>query len=221
MKLLSLAVLVAFAISLVSCSSSPKKREFEKDYVVVDAKYAAIPEWTTDPQEWAKENDKKDQNSYRYFTSDVGPINHRGMSCQHAKAKATADIAAEITQFIKNSFGASAMGDPTDSDEALEEYVEDTLAKEVQSFVVGARVYRTYWEKRSYKKDMGADEDKKGFVCHALVKISRDYLKKAIKRAQKRLEGVSNPETKQKVQKALDGAADAFTKLDKPVVSAE
>lgn len=219
MKIMSLSVLLLFVVSLVSCSSGPEKREFDKEYVVVDAKDAAIPGWTTDPQLWAKENDKTDEVDFRYFTSDVGPINHRGMACQHAKAKATADIAAEITQFIKNSFGASAMGDPTESDRSLEQYVEDTLAKEVQSFVVGAVVHRTYWEQRSYKKSMGASEDKKGFVCHALVKISRKYIKNAISRAQQRLEGVANPESKQKVQKALDGAAEAFDKLDKPVVA--
>lgn len=215
---LSLSILF---LSFVGCSSAPEKREFEKDYSVIDAKYAAIPEWLNEPQDWARQNDVKDEKTHRYFVADVGPINHRGMACQHAKAKATADIASEITQFIKNSFGASAMGDPTESDQALEQYVEDTLAKEVQSFVVGAEVYRTYWEKRSYKKSLGADADKKGYVCHALVKITRDYLEKAIKRAQQKLEGVANPESKQKVQKALDGAAEAFSKLDKPVVDAK
>ncbi len=222
MKTLVMMILLAVVAFNFGCSSGPEKRVFEKEYTVIDAKYAAIPTWLTEPQIWSKKNDKKDSKNYRYFASDVGPINHRGMACQHAKAKTTADIAAEITQFIKNSFGASAMGDPTDNDSALEEYVEDTLAKEVQTFVVGARVFRTYWEKRAYKKALGADEDKKGYVCHALVKISKKYLKKAIRRAQKKLEGLaSDTETKKNVKKALDGAADAFAKLDKPVAAAE
>ncbi len=211
-KLLLLTVL----LGLYACGSSDKKPEprvFKKNYDVVDAQYGIIPNWINEPQSWAKDNDKE-AKEYRYFVYDTEPKNSRSIACKIAKANASASIATEISQFIKQSLGSSKQGDPTDMDEKLDEYVETTLAQEVQSFVVGARIHRTYWEQRDYKQDLGADKNFKGYTCAALVKISRQNLERAVRRAQKKIEGVANPEVKQNVRNALKDAADNFTKID-------
>lgn len=212
-RLMSLLALLVMAVGCGSSSKDkePEPREFERPYKVVDAKTGVIPLWINEPQEWASKNDKTDAKDHRYFVYDTELKNSRQIACQIAKARATGSIASEITQFIKQSLGQSAQGDPTDTDERLEEYVESTLAQEVQSFVVGAKVHRTYWEMRKYTVELGAERNKQGYVCSALVKISKDSLARAIRRAQKKIEGVANVETKENVKQALKDVEDKFS----------
>ncbi len=223
-KNLSLILLLIFVFGY-GCSSGSKKGEpkedkkvegrvFHKTFKLLNAKTKLEPSWLNDPQGWAKKYDKKDSKKMRYFAYNTEVKKRRGIACQLAKAKASAAIASEITQFIKQSFGQSVQGDPTDNDDALEEYVESTLAQEVQSFIVGARIHRTYWEHRAYREELGADDNFTGYTCSALVKMHKKNLKKAIKRAQKKLEdSTDNPETKQNVRKALKDADEKFNKL--------
>lgn len=214
MKYLMMMLMVSL---LVACGSSkkeePKPREFQKDYQVVDAQYGIIPSWINEPQEWAYDKDKRDSGEHRYFVYETEPKNSRAIACKIAKANAVAGVAGEITQFIKQSLGASVQGDASDFDQKLDEYVETTLAQETQAFVVGARAHRTYWEQRAYRKELGANRDYKGFTCAALVKISKRNLTRAINRAQKKIEGVVNPEVKNKVKQAIDTAEKKFVNL--------
>lgn len=217
MRKILIVTLVLTLFALLGCSSGEKKKEervFQKDYKLLDAQYGTIPSWMNDPEGWAKSNDAKDANDFRYFVYDTEPKRRRDIACQLAKAKASGSIAQEITQFIKQSFGQSVQGDPTDNDSRLNEYVESTLAQEVQSFIVGAQVHRTYWEKRAYKVELGAEENTVGYTCAALIKMSKASVKRAISRAQKRLEGVAvDPETKENVKNALKDAGDKFNQL--------
>jgi hypothetical protein len=120
-------------------------------------------------------------------------------------------VASEITQYIKQTLAVSKQGDPTLKDEQLAEYVEDTLSKEVQSFIVGARVYRTYWEKRKFQKELGAKQDYEGFICSSLVKISKSSLTNAFSLARKKLVNQTNQkEVKENVRQAVESAKKAY-----------
>lgn len=212
---MKLLLILSTLLLVIACGSSDKSqapREFSHTFKVIDAKTEDMPEWINEPQEWAEDN-IKNSKEFRFFVYDTEPKNSRAIACKIAKANANANIAAEITQFIKQSLATSTNGDPTAMDEKLDEFVETTLAQEVQGFIVGASVYRTYWEKRAYMKEMGADRDYKGFTCAALVKMSKDNIEKAIRRAQRKVEDVANPEVKQNVKQALKDVAEKFNEI--------
>ena len=173
-----------------------------------------MADWINNPTEWAKDNDSAEFKDFRYFVYDTEPKVSRGIACQLANAKAASAVAGEITQFVKDSFGQSVQGDPTSNDTALEEYVENTLVQEIQSFVVGAQVFKTYWEKRSYKVEMGAPENKTAYTCAVLIKMSKKNIAKALERAQNLLEKNAKKETKENVRGALKDAAEKFNSLD-------
>lgn len=214
------AIVLTLSIALIfGCSSTEEKekaakkevRKFQLDYILQNAKTPEVPSWINDPQAWARQFDKKDAKKFRYFVSTSEVIKNRRLCEKSADAQATAKIAGEITQFIKNSYTQAVQGD---ADEEVEQYMEDALAQEIQSFIIGANVYRTYWEKRWYKEGLGADEDKRGHVCSALVKIDSNTLKKAIKNAKKKIfANSSNPESKKKAEDALKDAEEKFDKL--------
>lgn len=204
MKLISTLALITL---IASCSS----RSFKRDYEVVDASHEDIPEWINEPNEWAEDEDDDDYESHRYYVYTTEAKNSREIACEIAKTRAASVIASEIKQFIKQSFATSAHGDPTATDSKLSEYVDDSLAKEVQSFIVGAKVQKTYWEKRRFSQEKGAKKDYDGYTCAALMKISKKNLATAFNRANQKLsEQASSSDAKAKVAKAIEDAQKAF-----------
>ena len=207
---------------LFSCSSISQKaprqdeghgeeRTFKPTFELISAQMKRVPQWIENPQYWAHEFDSNDFPEYRYFTYTTEPKKLRSLACDLARAKASEEIAHEMTQFIKSSFGHSLHGNPTENDTRLDEYVESTLAQEIKSFIVGAEIYRTYWEERSYRKKLGAENDFRGHVCSVLVKMKKENVRRAIERAQRKLERVtSSNKVKDMVKKALSDADKEF-----------
>ena len=202
--LISLISLITF----ISCSS----RSFERDYRVVDASSEDIPEWVEDLDEWL-DDEEEDYNKNKYYLYTTEAKNSRSTACEIAKARSTSAVASEISTFIKQSFAQSKSGDPTKIDKKLSEYIQDDLVKEVQSFIIGARSYKTYWEKRRFMKDEGAKKDWDGYICTSLVKISKENLKKAFQRTEDLLASKADKNVKIKVQELIKEASEAYTKI--------
>lgn len=205
--------------TLVSCASAKKEakpvqqnegRVFQVDYVIQGASSREIPKWIEKP---LKGDKLKQRKKHRYFVSESANKNKR-LCLKSAEARATARIASEIAQFVKNTYGESTQGGDAD----VTEYMEESLAQEAQSFIVGARVHKTYWEKRRYKEALGAEEDETKFTCFALIKMSKKLVKKAIDKSTAKLYGdIEDPEVKKSTRKILKDVGDAFNKLETPV----
>jgi len=192
---------------LVACSS----RSLKKDYDVVDASQRITPIWIYDSNEWVEDNDSDDKKKFKYYTFTSEPKNSRVSACELAKLRANSEIASEVTQFIKHSLSTSTEGDTKALDSGLDEYMDETLTKEVQSYVVGAQTIQKYWEKRNFKKELGAKKDISGYTCSVLVKISKANMKKAFDMAFKKLEAKSKKyNLKEKIQKAKEEVQKEF-----------
>jgi hypothetical protein len=216
MKMLKIGMLLG-ALTLISCASSEKKeskeseRSFTKDYVLMDASQKTLPDWIAKP---SKGDKSKERKKNRYFVNESAHTNKR-LCLRSAESRATARIAQEIAQFMKNSYAEATQGG---ADEDVSEYMQEQLATESQAFIIGASVLKTYWELRGYKEALGAEEDMKKYNCFALVKMSKKSLEKAIKKSRAKLLGeIEDPEVKKKTDKALDHVASKFNDLDAPV----
>ncbi len=193
----------------IGCSS----RKLKKDYVVVDASHQNIPEWVSDLDEWLDDEEKNfKKNRYYIYTTEAK--NSRTTACEIAKARSGANVATEVSSFIKQSFAQAKTGDPTATNTSLSEYVEDNLAKEVQAYITGVQSYKEYWEKRRFTVKLGAKREFDGFVCTSLVKISKKNLKRAFARARRALEKQTNSDlaAKRKVEAIMQEAEKAYLK---------
>jgi hypothetical protein len=217
----TLISLVALSLILASCGSSDKREEatpppapekdFEMEYVLSDASEGDRPDWILNPY---KADGELKASKFRYFVSE-GKNRNKRLCMKSSQARATAQVAGEITQFIKNTYSEATQGS---EDEDVTQYMQEQLTQEIQSFIVGARVGRKYWEQRKYKKDMGASKDYKIFNCYSLVQIEKGNLNKMIRMArQKILASISDSEVKAKTKKAIKDVEGKFDQLDKPV----
>jgi len=198
---------------LNSCGSSQKKPEGdpieEKTYKLVETSTNTDkrPKWVFDPPSF---NSKKTRKKFRYFVSESEAPNRR-LAEKSSRVRATAQIASEVAQFIKNSYAESVQGS---ADEDVSEYMQEQLASETQAFVVGAQTLETFWEKRRYLENMGAEENKTLFKAYTLVRINKKDVEKMVKAAKKRLIDRIPSETKSKTDKALKDVEKAFSDLD-------
>ncbi len=206
--MLNKVLVLGLALAVSACSSSPKQnpeRDFEGPvFQLMDASSKGLPLWLETPEEGdiAKERDKN-----RYFVSESSHSNKR-LCTRSAEARATTKIAQEVAQFIKNSYAEATQGD---SDSDVSEYMQEQLAQETQSFLVGAGVIKNYWEQRRYKVELGAEEDTVKFQCYALVRISKKSLSKAMAAARaKLLNNVQDSEVKAKTEEIIEEAEKAF-----------
>ena len=214
-----LVVFLSFVsmLGLVSCGSKKEVKEIKKeevssvvavraDFVVQErsTRDNSMPKWIEKPSLGEKSKMRKKS---RYFVSESEHTSKR-LCIKSAQARATARIASEIAQFIKNTYAEATQGG---GDEEVSEYMQEQLAQETQAFVIGSRVLENFWEKRFYKEELGAEEDKRVFRCFSLVKIGKKNLAKAVRNSQaKLLDGISNPEVKKKTNKIIKDVANKF-----------
>lgn len=201
-------VVMSSLVVLVSCAGT----KFKKDYEVVEASEKSVPSWILDPTKAEKVASEKKKN--RYFVNESVNVNKR-LCEKSAETRATAHIAAEIAQFMKNSYAEATQGG---EGEEVSEYMQEQLAAESQGFIVGTSLVTKYWEKRAYKEALGAEEDISKYSCYVVVKMNKKDLAKAVDRARAKVLGqVQDPEVKQKTDSHLKDVAKAFTDLERPV----
>ena len=202
---------LALACLLTSCSSG---RRLQKDYTLIDASSEDFPEWIETPRSVDGEKERKD---HRYFVSESQAKDKR-LCLRSADTRASARIAREMIQFIKNTYAEATQNDNDGVDEEVSTYMQEQLAQETQTFVVGVQTLKHYWEKRRYRTELGAPKEDIRFTCFAAVKIHKDDLKKATAHARdKFLKSLSAPEVKEKAEAATRQVEEAFNAVEKPV----
>ena len=185
-------LLTAVVFLLVSCSGSDKHRAVDKknehikrEYIVVDASSEYRPGWIEDAKLWAEKN-RENTKEYRYFSFETDLKSSKRVACDLAQANVKAAIASEISTSIERKLNAFLEGqssvDQNDPEvRSLKEYVETSLKETTQTHVHGAQVVNTYWEKRQYKKDLGAPRIFAAWTCANFLKMSSSTLEKAVK----------------------------------------
>ncbi|MEH0860017.1 MULTISPECIES: hypothetical protein [Halobacteriovorax] len=171
--MIRLACLLALLLTITSCSSGPKEREFELDYKVINASQKVEPVWLEDIKKY------EGDSGYHYFLSQSENRNRR-LCIKSATARSTAVIAAEVSQEISNDYTEVTSLD-NDSEEVKTFY--EKLTQTVRTKVSGVRVKEQYWEKRQKK----SGEELTGspyYACFSVVGIKEETLDRAKKAAQ-------------------------------------
>lgn len=191
----ALIILSLFTL-ITSCSS----RKLKKEYTVVDSSHIEVPEWISDYEDFMEDMDTKKNRFYKFETD---PKNNREIACKVAKAEAASHVAGEIQTKIKDVLTKSTEGDASEMGGKLDEYVSNTLTMDIESRLSGLKIIKTYWEKRSYKQDLGAMKDYRAYSCSVLIKISKKNIKRAISKSEEKILKMIPNKAKENVQKRL------------------
>lgn len=151
--------------------------KYQPDYIVIDASQEDKPEWVNNLQKY--ETDKNlNSEEYKYFISDAESINK--LLCeQSAIANANRSISAEISNEIISTFTSN-----TEAEETNDLLITDSKKQELKSMVrnklSGVELEESYWEKRKYSYELGAEKEKLVYVCYQLARVKKDKHEKII-----------------------------------------
>jgi hypothetical protein len=194
-------IISSFVLIMLVSACSGKKF----DYVVVDYSSSKKPIWIQDigKYENKKENDR---DKYKYFESDGESISRR--LCERAAIVNTnITIASEINNRVDDLYtglNEVQMEELLKSDDKKEE-----MNSHIQDSLVGVELRDSYWEKRKYSIELGADKDKTIYYCYQLSRVKRSDHDKIIKEAlDKQLENIKNGEVKQEIEKTIESNAE-------------
>ncbi len=182
-------------LALVACSS------FEPDYVIREASNNSKPTWTA--QENAhKSDDSSNKEDYRYFNAEAQNPSQR-LCLKSAEVRASQKIASEVAQQIMSKYNEASRSQNDDTTTAIEERLE----QHIKANLHGVTTQRTYWEKRQYLEEMGAQEDKVAYKCDAVVKISNESLASLVNAYKKQSINGLEKSYQQNMQNALEATA--------------
>ena len=159
--------------------------QIKRDYIVKENSLhsSSAPAWIFQSRAY-KIDPSSETRQHRYFVSDAQNENQR-LCLKLAEINATKKIAVDTAQEIIKRFEAKTK---TKSDMTQ---TKSLLEKTIQINLYDVTVAGEYWEKRDYRKEMGAKKDHTVYKCDTVVKIKKSALIKAIEaykaKAQKEL----------------------------------
>ena len=79
----------------------------------------------------------------------------------------------------------------------------------IKANLVGVELRETYWEKRKYSKELGADKDKSSYYCYQLSRVKRENHDKMISEMlDKELKNIKNNDLKEKIENQIEKNAE-------------
>lgn len=157
-------LLAVAAVCLVSACAS-----FKPDYEVKDASDSSKPKWTN--QEKADKLDKTN----RYYVDEAENVNKR-LCLKAAETRATQKIASEIAQELMSKFKEKTASENDVADAKMKEELEQNIQVNLHGVTVNGK----YWEKRAYKKELGAEKEYTAYKCDVLVSLKKTALIEAL-----------------------------------------
>ena len=186
-------LLTVSALCLLSACAS-----FKPDYVVTDASKSSSPSWIAQSKAH-KIDSSSEAKQNRYYVNDAQNVNQR-LCLKAAETRATQKIAAEIAQEIMSKFEEINKS----QDDTANSKMKDTLEQNIQVNLHGVVVGDTYWEKRAYKKELGAEKDYTSYKCDVVVKIKKTALEEALNAYKEKTLKTLKGEDKKAMQEAVD-----------------
>ena len=166
-KLLLLSIPICISLIILGCSSKRSVKKDQLSYTLSDMSADETPDWVFDSSELGKKD-----TEYKYFVGEYDNVN-KVLCRKGASADATEKVVAEISQEIDSIF-ANNVSNANGNVNAIS---NADIKHKIQSKLGGIENVTSYWEQKNYKKELGADIDKKVYSCYQAVKIKRSTIK--------------------------------------------
>ncbi|MDD4519328.1 MAG: hypothetical protein PHI50_00375 [Alphaproteobacteria bacterium] len=176
---------------LASCSS------FKPDFVVTDASEGSVPSWISQKKAYKSETEDTVKD-YKYYVNDAENTNRR-LCLRSANVRATQKIAEQIAQEIVSNYEEDIDSNNDISTTAIKSHIEQNIKVSLH----GVSAQDSYWEKRAYKKELGAKKDYQAYKCNVVVKIKKANLIEALE-AYKAKDKAMTPALKKAIDKTAE-----------------
>jgi len=160
---------LVLSVSLSCCSSKLNVNLAKPTYDVLDnsSRENKRPAYVFGELESKWEKDKE----YEYFIGeDDNTV--KTLCMKGAQVDATEKVVKQLSQEMNSNFEKSVKNE---NDNVQTSTSMNTMDK-IYSKIGGIKNVANYWELRQYKKELGAEQNKKLYTCYSVVKISKATL---------------------------------------------
>ena len=158
-------IITSLLLATLLASCSHKKL----DYVVTDYSHDKKPVWVNDIKKFEKKKDNE-AIKFKYFRSEGESINKR-LCEKSAIVNTNVVIAGEISNELDNLY--TGLTEVQMEEMMLNDNKKEETKNRIKNRLVGVELRETYWEKRKYSTELGADKDKTVFYCYQLSRVDR------------------------------------------------
>ena len=179
------------ATLLTSCSHK------KLDYIVTDYSHDKKPVWVNDIKKFEKKKDNE-ANKFKYFRSEGESINKR-LCEKSAIVNTNIVIAGEISNELDNLY--TGLTEVQMEEMMLSDNKKEETKNRIKNRLVGVELRETYWEKRKYSTELGADKDKTSFYCYQLSRVDRKKHDTIINEMfERELRNIKNDQVKEEIK---------------------
>lgn len=158
-------IITSLLLATLLASCSHKKL----DYVVTDYSHDKKPVWVNDIKKFEKKKDNEAEK-FKYFRSEGESINKR-LCEKSAIVNTNIVIAGEISNELDNLY--TGLTEVQMEEMMLSDNKKEETKNRIKNKLVGVELRETYWEKRKYSTELGAEKDKTAFYCYQLSRVDR------------------------------------------------
>lgn len=182
------------ATLLTSCSHK------KLDYIVTDYSHDKKPVWVNDIKKFEKKKDNE-ANKFKYFRSEGESINKR-LCEKSAIVNTNIVIAGEISNELDNLY--TGLTEVQMEEMMLSDNKKEETKNRIKNRLVGVELRETYWEKRKYSTELGADKDKTSFHCYQLSRVERKKHDTIINEMfERELRNIKNDQVKEEIKEQV------------------
>ncbi|MDR0572383.1 MAG: hypothetical protein LBG48_06045 [Rickettsiales bacterium] len=183
--------LYGFAIMLASCGVRIKK-----DFIITEVSSERRPAWVKKMMYEPKGSE------YKFFVSEAENVDRR-LCDKSAGSRGAVLISSEIASRIDNTYQEVAESKNLEK----ESFSNEKLQQTIKSYLAGIEKHDSYWEKRSYQKKLGSEQDVVKYTCFNLLKMKKTTYDRAVElsvnRMFKEIETENKNEIRQEVRDKL------------------
>ncbi len=187
--------LILVLACLGACQSNKKI-----DYIITDSSPDKKPVWVDNVRKFEKKKENEPEK-YKYFKAEATSINKR--LCEKSAIDNTnIAIAGELNTEVNDLYTGytNVAGENT----LLNDDKTEEIRVVIKNNLSGVEPRESYWEKRKYTTELGAEEEKVVYYCYQLSRVNRKTHDKLISEAiNKNLEKIKNGEEKEKAKEVI------------------
>ena len=188
--------LLLFASCLGACSSHIKP-----DYIITGASHDKKPVWVQNVKKYEKKKENE-ADKYKYFRAEGTSINKR--LCEKSAIDNTnITIAGEISTEVNNLY--TGLINVTGEESLVNDDKREETKSLIKNNLSGVEPRESYWEKRKYSTELGADKDKVVYYCYQLSRVKRSVHDNLINEmVNKNLKKIKDEDKKEEVKKIVE-----------------
>lgn len=193
----------AFVLGMLVLVSACKS--IKPDYVVMERSDDKTKVWVNNLKKYEKTKESE-SDKYKYFVAEGNSI-EKNLCKRNAINNVNTTIAGEISTEIDNLY--TGLINVKGEESIINNDKKEQSKMIIRNKLSGVEPVETYWEKRKYSVELGAEKDKVSYTCYQLSRVKRKVHDTIINEmVDRKIKTIRDEEKKEEAKKVIEENAE-------------